>query len=412
MFATEQESAAIPQSLDDMRPGPQLAAILSTIDVERLKGRDAVLFARAQQRQISHDQARQYRALSRVADVYIEDSTDYDLYEFAAAETGAALTLTRRAADREMGYANDIVKRYPALLNALETGTVDLAKVRTMIRGVGHLDDDVANKTLDLILPDAPGLTTGQIAARLRKLVIEADTEAAKKAYEEGVAQARVWSTLEPDGTGTMISTGMEAHDLAAANRNINGIARRRKNAGDSRPIDKIRSEVFAQLLAGGIGPRCKKAEVNITGDLTTLERLNDKTGYLEGFGPVHADILRQIVETQRDATWTYEVTDAETGEVYVGTTSRRPTAEQHRQLKSRYKTCVYPGCRFDTTQCDIDHIKDRLFGGLTTLCNLAPLCRFHHRLKHRSAWTYQKLADGSIEWASQFGFKYITHPP
>jgi hypothetical protein len=412
MFAKEQEPAGIPQGLDVVPTGPRLAAILSTIDVEQLEGRDAVLFARAQQRQISHDQARQYRALSRVADLYIGDSTDYDLYKFAAAETGAALTLTRRAADREMGYAIDIVKRYPVLLNALETGTVDMAKVRTMIRGVGHVDDAVANKALDLILPDAPRLTTGEIAARLRKLVIEADPDEAKKAYDEGVAQAQVWSTLEPDGTGTMIATGMEAHDLAAANRNINGIARRRKNAGDSRPIDKIRSDVFAQLLAGGVAPLNKKAQVNITGDLATLERLNDKTGYLEGFGPVHADIMRQIVERQRDATWTYEVTDPKTGRVFVGTTSRRPTAEQHRQLKARYKTCVYPGCRFATSQCDIDHTKDRLYGGLTTLCNLAPLCRFHHRLKHRSAWTYRKLTDGSIQWTSRFGFKYITHPP
>jgi hypothetical protein len=148
MFATEHESAGIPQGVDVMAPGPRLATILSTVDVERLEGAEAVLFARAQQRQISHDQARQYRALSRVADLYIEESTDYDLHEFAAAETGAALTLTRRAADREMGYANDIVKRYPKLLSALETGSVDLAKVSTMIRGVRHVDDDLAPRCL------------------------------------------------------------------------------------------------------------------------------------------------------------------------------------------------------------------------------------------------------------------------
>jgi hypothetical protein len=181
--------------------------------------------------------------------------------------------------------ATPTTKRYPVLLQALETGLVDLAKERTMIRGVGHVDDDVAGKALDLILSEAPNLTTGQIAARLRRLVIEADSAQANKAYDEDVAQARVWSTLEPDGTGTMIATGMEAHDLAAANRNINGMARRRKNAGDSRSIDKIRSEVFAQLLTGELAPDGKKARVNITGNLETMERLNNEVGYLEGFG-------------------------------------------------------------------------------------------------------------------------------
>ena len=151
---------------------------------------------------------------------------------------------------------------------------------------------------------------------------------------------------------------------------------------------------------------------MNITGNLETLVRLDNGVGYLEGFGPVHADIMRQIVDEQHDATWTFEITDPATGKVYVGTTSRRPTASQQRQLEARYKTCVSPGCRLTAAQCDIDHITDRAFGGLTIICNLAPLCRFHHRLKHRSAWEYRKLADGSIEWTSQFGFKYITHPP
>jgi len=59
----------IPAGLDGMTPGPRLGAILSTIDIEGLSGREAVLFARAQNRQIAHDQARAYRALSRVADV-------------------------------------------------------------------------------------------------------------------------------------------------------------------------------------------------------------------------------------------------------------------------------------------------------------------------------------------------------
>jgi hypothetical protein len=50
-------------------------------------------------------------------------------------------------------------------------------------------------------------------------------------------------------------------------------------------PIDQIRSEVFAQLLTGELAPDGKKARVNITGNLETMERLNNEVGYLEGFG-------------------------------------------------------------------------------------------------------------------------------
>ena len=86
-------------------------------------------------------------------------------------------------------------------------------------------------------------MTTGQIAARLRKLVIEADPDEARRAYEQGTSKAKVWSCLEADGTGTMISTGMEARDLSAANRNINHLARQRKNSGEI--TDTERGEVY-----------------------------------------------------------------------------------------------------------------------------------------------------------------------
>jgi hypothetical protein len=327
-------------------------------------------------------------------------------------EVGAALTYTRRRADSEMGIADGMARRYPALITALQNGAIDIAKVRTILRGVGQVDVEVGREAIARILPDAPGLTTGQIAARLRKMVIEADPDQAKKAYEQGRAEARVWSGLEPDGTGTMIATGMDAYDLSRANRNINGIARRRKNDGDSRSIDQIRAEVFAELLSGQLSPHGDKGQVIITGDLTTLAGLDETPGNLDGFGPVLADILRQVVDQQHDARWTFEVKDPETGHVCVGTTSRRPTADLKRRVLARNKTCIHPGCRMPATECDIDHSEDWVDGGLTTLCNLAPLCRYHHRLKHLTAWTYRRRPDRSIEWISQFGLSYVTHPP
>ena len=411
MFATDLEVAGLPRGLEAVEPGPQLAAILSTIDVDRLSGRDAVIFARTQQRQISHEQARQYRALSRVGDLY-EEIGDPDMPEFAAVETGAALTWTRRTADREMGVAYEIVKRHPALFDSLSDGSIDVPKVRTILRGVGHLDVDVSNKAIALILAEAPALTTGQIAARLRRLAIEADPEAAKKAYDEGVAEAKVWSQIEPDGTGTMVSTGMEATDLALATSNIERLARQMREAGDDRPIDKLRAVAFAILLRGEAGSNSQRGHTKITGDIATLADLDDLPGNLSGYGAIAADILRGIADQQRDALWSYEITDPKTGEVYVGTTSRRPTVRLRQQIAARYPTCVHPTCRRPVAQCDVDHTENWAAGGLTTLCNLAPLCRYHHRNKHTTSWTYRKLADGTIEWTSQFGLKYLTHPP
>ncbi|HUF14851.1 MAG TPA: DUF222 domain-containing protein [Acidimicrobiia bacterium] len=410
MFATELEAAGIPRDLDAIPAGLRLAAVLSSIDVESISGRAAILFARAQQRQISHDHARQYRALSRVGDLYAGESPE--MAEFASAEVGAGLTLTRRTSDREMAVAFDLAHRYPVLLEALETGLIDVPKVRTILAGVSHVDEDTAQSAIEGILGQASNLTTGQIAASLRKLVIAVDPDQAKKRYLQGVDARMVWSELAPDGTGTMIATGLPAHDLSAANCNINGIARGLKNRGDQRTIDQIRADVFAGLLTGAISSEAGKAQVNLTADLTTLAGLDDHPGDLAGLGPVVADIARQVAEQQADATWTYTITDPDTGDVFTGTTRRRPSSEQKRMVLARYPTCIHPGCRMPSVQCDIDHTKDWAVGGATTLCNLAPLCRYHHRLKHQTAWTYRRQPDGTIQWISQFGLTYITHPP
>ena len=221
-----------------------------------------------------------------------------------------------------------------------------------------------------------------------------------------------VWSELAPDGTGTTIATGLPAHDLSAANHNITGIARGLKNRGDERTIDQIHADVFAGPLTGAISSEAGKAQVNLTADLTTLAGLDDHPGDLAGLGPVIADVARQVAEQQANATWTYTITDPDTGDVFTGTTRRRPSSEQRRMVLARYPTCIHPGCRMPSVQCDVDHTKDWAVGGATTLCNLAPLCRYHHRLEHQTAWTYRRQPDGTSQWISQFGLTYITHPP
>jgi len=310
-----------------------------------------------------------------------------------------------------MGTAMDL-SQYPELLAALEQGIIDMPRARTIIRGISHVYREIGIEAIHRVLPYAPDLTTGQLAARLRRIVVEADPQQATKSYKSGVDDRKIWSELGFDGTGTMIATGLEANEMSAANRNINGIARRLKNEGDPRTIDQLRADGFVGLLQGSASGTGAKGQVELRVDLTTLAELDDKPGELAGLGVVVADVARQVAREQRDSAWTYTVIDEETGETFVGTTSRRPTVEQQRKIRARYPTCVFKGCRMPAVECDIDHTEDWAQGGPTTLCNLAPLCRYHHRLKHLTAWNYQRLGDGSIQWVSQFGLTYVTHPP
>jgi len=44
----------VPPGLDEIPPGPELAAVLSVIDVRRISGYDRVVVLRAHQRLVSH----------------------------------------------------------------------------------------------------------------------------------------------------------------------------------------------------------------------------------------------------------------------------------------------------------------------------------------------------------------------
>jgi hypothetical protein len=86
-------------------------------------------------------------------------------------------------------------------------------------------------------------------------------------------------------------------------------------------------------------------------------------------------------------------------------------------QVVLRDKTCVHPWCARPARGADVDHVVEyghdaeaegRPQPGPTTSSNLAVLCRFHHRLKTFTAWTYKVVAPGVFEWTSPHGHRYL----
>jgi len=77
--------------------------------------------------------------------------------------------------------------------------------------------------------------------------------------------------------------------------------------------------------------------------------------------------------------------------------------------------TCVFPWCtrparrlRPDQHGCDCDHVTPHAKGGATCTCQLAPLCRRHHRLKTHGGWTYTTLEPGTYLWSSPHRYQYL----
>jgi hypothetical protein len=417
----------IPAGLDDLPPGPVLAAWLSAIDVEQLSGYDRIVVLRAHQRMATHYAAHTYRDMAAVANVLRDEFGDQpgETELAAEAEIRTALTWTRRLTESELSFALDLHERLPRVFGILEIGAIDVRKAKVITDGTIHLPDDTARTVVDQLLAEAPALTTGQLRARVRKLCITSDPDDAKSRYERAIESRRVVMQPTVDGTAHLFAFDLPPDGVAAATKRINWLARAAKTEDDPRTPDQIRADVYIDLLCGrdvatsrsgsSAAPSGRRTQgtVDIRVDLTTLSGLNDDPGHLSGYGPVIADIARKVAAGRHDAEWRYTIVEPGTGRAIAsGTTRRRPSAAQRRAVESVNPTCVFPGCRAPAADSDIDHRKDWAKGGPTTVGNLNPLCKHDHRIKHEAGWSYRVTEDGTAEWTSRLGHTYTTALP
>jgi len=409
----------IPNRLDEIEPGPFLAAILDATDISRLSGYDRICLLRAQQRMASHYNAGVYQAMAAVTDHMRQEDDDYMLAtEAAAAEIRVALRLTRRATDSELSFALELRERLPRVWEALARGDIDVRRAKKIARHTIHLTVGTARNVVAEIIEDAGRLTTGQLAARLKRLCIEADPDEAADRYRRAVDDRRVVMEPTVEGTANLSGFSLPPAEAARAMRRINDLARSLRGAGETRTMDQLRSDVFLDLLNGGASGgkgSGSRGTLDMRIDLTTLARMNDKPGELAGFGPVTADVARQVAQQSHDFEWRYTVTDPVTGDIVAnGTTQRRPNAKQRRFVQSRDPVCIFPGCRMPATESDIDHTVAHAEGGPTTTCNCGPLCRHDHSSKQKHCWTYHRLPNGDYQWRTRLGHTYTTsgQPP
>jgi hypothetical protein len=424
--------------LADMPPGPELAVALAAVDRTRLSGYDMVVVLRARSRQLAHEQAEFAADLTVVAvcvraeTAHISSVWDSDIPALAASEIAAALTWTKRAAKARLEDARLLVEGVPPAWAALRAGDIDLPKARVLAEGTWTLPASLARRVAEQILPEAPGLTTGQLAYRLRRLVLEVDPDAATKDYENGVAQRKVTRGLNPDGTAYLAGCNLPADQTAAADERLDALARAVKQAGDDRPMDVIRADVFLGVLAGtftGPSPISRRGVIELTCDLPTLMGLADHPGELAGWGPVIADIARHITAdrttTDTDTVWRYSITNPITGGLaFHGTTRKRPTQPQPQPNRpdrdprraptgtqrafvvARDRTCRGPGCRVPAARTHLDHITDHADGGPTQVWNLDCKCAACHHLKD-AGWKVHRNHLDEVVWTSPLGHTY-----
>jgi hypothetical protein len=326
--------------------------------------------------------------------------------EFTADEVAPALHLSRNAAAARLDMATALTTRLPATLAALERGEIDMIKARVVVEATDPLTGEQAVAVQERVLGRAGGQTASQLRASLRRAVLRVDPDGAVRRHQERRKERQVMLVPLPDATAELVAHLPAEHAVAIYQR-LDALARDARVPGDDRSADARRADTFVDLLLGTHSDM--RVEVAVTVPADTLLGISDRPGDLTGYGPISAEMARQLA-ADAHATWKRLLTDPVDGSLLdYGHTTYRPPAALRDYVQARDRTCRFPGCQQPARRCDLDHTA-AYPEGPTSEYNLGTLCRRHHRLKHETRWTVEQHA-GSFTWTSPTGRKYTRVP-
>ena len=88
-----------------------------------------------------------------------------------------------------------------------------------------------------------------------------------------------------------------------------------------------------------------------------------------------------------------------------------RPSRKLRHLVGARSARCTAPGCGRPAARCDLDHTVPWDQGGITCECDLAPLCRHHHKCKQAEGWRLEQPEPGVLIWRTPSRRTYVTTP-
>ena len=158
-----------------------------------------------------------------------------------------------------------------------------------------------------------------------------------------------------------------------------------------------------------------------MTVPLEVLTGASDGPGYLSRYGPISADLAREMAwQVAADGSWRCAVVDDTHGTLLglgksTFTPAYRPPAALARHLIVRDRVCGFLGCRQPAHRCQIDHVKPWPQGS-TCECGTRHECTHHHRLKHETGFRLRPSEDpahppGTHIWTTPAGRDFASTP-
>lgn len=328
-------------------------------------------------------------------------------------ELALALGSSARAVDHRLTFALALV-RLPVARDLLRTGRLDAARARVLVNETGVLDDESAALVDAQVSPLAPALTPARLRRRARVAVLRVDRKAAQTRNEKARELRLVQVIPRPDGMAELTAV-LPALDAVRAFDVLTAAARRvRRDAADEgrveeRSLDQLRADLVGDVFrfAASTGklpcgaPVGAGVEIQVHAHVGSLLGLDDEPAFLAGYGPITAAAVREL---EPDARMRRLLVEPVSGAVLdVGRTSYQPTVAIARHVRATHPRCTFPTCEQPARRSELDHVLPYPLGP-TSVDNLRPRCRSHHRLKHHPLIEIEERADGTTRWTLPTG--------
>lgn len=372
------------------------------------------------------------------------------LSAYALDEIALATGLARGAVRARVAEADALTGRHPRLLAALGAGLLPLPAVRRVLELTLLLDaEDCAEVETRLLnrlgRPDGLPLaemTPAQLAALPTNTVIAVSTRAsttrvgrlvkdlvhrldpAASTVREAHAKTQRELRLEPGSNGmAWLTLHLPEAAAWAAYQRTDALAHTLPDdPHDDRSMDAKRADVALGLLMAEPGGQPVPVNLEILVDHTGCEFGSATHGGLVAeagrLGPVSASTIRDLLD----------LTDRSAGSASGAHAVPQPCPGQHvhdsegpgpyqppdrlrNAMKTRDRTCRFPGCNRPAAACELDHTL-RYPDGPTCSCNLGDLCVHHHHLKHLApGWTLDNHGNGHLTWTTPTGHTHDVTP-
>jgi hypothetical protein len=397
--ATAVRDAALPdasavrgwrRSLGGSASGDAAAIVELLSELERLKATAAAAQARL--------------ALELDRALRTEDATAPEPRDRRAASVAAQVALARAESPHRgrtlVGAARAWVHELPHTYAAMRAGVLSEYRALLVVQHTAHLPLEARQEVDRLVCADQgalAGLGTHRLVGLVRRHGARLDPAAAAARARKAEHERTVTLRPAPD-TMTYLTALLPVAQGVAVLAALRRAADAARAAGDPRSRGQVMADVLVARVTGQETATDVPLSVSLVVSDATLFGAGHEPGHVDGYGPVPAQVARNLVAhgLDSDAVWLRRVYADPAGDLLATTSAARfhPSGLADLLRVRDQGLCRTPYC--DAPARHVDHVLPAGDGGRTDLENGQGLCEACNHVKQAAGWAQRTVRDES----------------